>query len=582
MGIRHLKTYMNKHLKNGVYRVWMLREIRKAAKGSRQPLVVIDLMALFELFCFDRKSTLCGSRVRVIEQEADEFFRRLTEAGARLVFFYDGPPQQIKLETWTKRQHLKYENMIAIIDAVDQGVPLQQIANKFYGAIPNNTCIKLNRIASKHGPVITAYSAECDQELAVYAKQHKAFAIITNDTDFLIYEGDWHLWSVQDINLGTLETLEYDRNALRRELDLSWPGMALWATLGGNDFFQYDTVVPFHNSLQGNNKFGKLAQYVRSLPIANGFNKGITQQIVQRVYAGQPIPENAEECLMQSVYFYSTNPALLKRPMDPMEAFLIEEEHTFVLSILKGTAHNCTIQFFDFRSSELGNYFDIIVPLIARTAGIILFHRQHERKDVTILSKRGHLEPYAAHTIPAIFPTDIIPPHVMELLSQDVSLQEALMQKKLQLLRWVCSDDVDDGMLQALPARLVTTVLTLVTLVRNDALLLFEADLLLTIVNDELNGGINSNPTIERYPVRVDPRAFRVGFLFQKVYSHIARTAKSIGLPADFCCSVPYDGHRFHNCYAGWRSGQWTMSEGQHWRLYAPFARQERVTVAVA
>ncbi|XP_049535033.1 uncharacterized protein LOC125950783 [Anopheles darlingi] len=582
MGVRNLKTYMNKHLKNGVYPVWMLPAIRKAAKRSRQPLVVIDLMALFGLFCSDKKSMLCGTRVRMIEQQADEFFRRLKEAGARLVFFYDGPPQQAKLTTWTKRQNQKYKDMIAIMDAVDQGQPLHKIANK-YSRMPNNTCIKLNHVARKHGPLIIPYSAECDQELAVYAQQHKAFAIITNDTDFLIYEGNWHLWYVDDINLDTLETLEYNRDALRREMDLNWPGMALWATLGGNDFFQYDTVEPFHNSLNGNNKFGKLAQYVRSLPLGNGFSKGIVKQIVQRVYEGRPIPEDAEECLAQSLYFYSTNPSLLSRPMDPMEAFLIEEEQTFVLSILKGTAHNSTTLFFDFRSSQLGNYFDIIVPLIARTAGVILYHRQHERTDMKVLAKRGHLESYAEYTVPAIFPTDITPPHLMELLSQDATLQDALKQRKLQLLRWVCSDDVDDGMLQAIPSKLVTTVLTLVTLVRNDALLLFEADLLLSIAHDELNGGINSNPTIERYPVRVDPRAFRVAFLFQKVYSHIARTAKSFGLPADYCCSVPYDGHRFHNCYAGWRSGQWTMNEGQQgWRLYAPFANQDRVAAAVA
>lgn len=279
---------------------------RKAAKRSRRPLVVIDLMALFGLFCSDKKSMLCGTRVRMIEQQADDFFRRLTEAGARLVFFFDGPPQQIKRATWTKRQTLKYENMLTIIDAVDQGQPLHKIANKYYGMIPNNTCIKLNHIASKHGPVIISYSAECDQELAVYALQHKAFAIITNDTDFLIYEGNWHLWSVDDINLGTLETLEYNRDALRCELDLNWPGMALWATLGGNDFFQYETVEPFHNSLNGNNRFGKLAQYVRSLQIGDGFNKNIVQQIVRRVYKGRPIPEDAEECLRQSLYFYST------------------------------------------------------------------------------------------------------------------------------------------------------------------------------------------------------------------------------------------------------------------------------------
>ncbi|XP_050081735.1 uncharacterized protein LOC126569007 [Anopheles aquasalis] len=582
MGVRHLKTYMNKHLKNGVFPVWMLPAIRKAAKRSRRPLIVIDLMALFGLFCSDKKSMLCGTRVRMIERQADELFRRLTEAGARLVFFFDGPPQQTKLTTWTRRQNRKYENMLTIIDAVDQEQPLHKIATRYYGAIPNNTCIKLNHIAIKHGPVIFSYSAECDQELAMYALQHKAFAIITNDTDFLIYEGNWHLWSADDINLGTLETLEYNRNALRCELDLSWPGMALWATLGGNDFFQYDTVQPFHNSLNGNNKFGRLAQYVRMLPIGNGFNKSIVQQIVRRVFQGRPIPEDAEECLMQSVYFYSTNPSLLSRPMDPMEAFLIEKEHSFVLSVLKGTAHNSTILFFDYRSTQLGNYFDIIVPLIARTAGVILYHRQHERKEMTILAKRGHREPYDEHIVPAIFPTDIIPPHVMELLSEDESLQASLKQRKLHLLRWVCSDDVDDGLLQTVPSKLVTTVLTLVTLVRNDALLLFEADLLLSIVQDEINGGFNSHPTIERYPVRVDPRAFRIAFLFQKVYSHIARSAKSFGLPADYYCSVPYDGHRFHNCYAGWRSGQWTMNEGQQWRLYAPFARQELVAEAVA
>uniref|UniRef100_A0A182KFR0 Asteroid domain-containing protein n=1 Tax=Anopheles christyi TaxID=43041 RepID=A0A182KFR0_9DIPT len=419
MGIRHLQTFMERKVNGGLYTVKMEQEISKAKKSVDKPLIVVDLMALFGLFCSDRRSLLCGSQVWVVERTAETFFKRLTDSGAELVFFYDGTLQQNKYDTWISRQNDKYDRMIDILEGIDARMTLAVAADKFDRTMPSNTCIKLENVARQHGKLFISTDVECDQALAIYATKHKALAVISHDTDFLIYEGSWQLWHANHIDVKTLITKAYCKQALLRTLNLQWRQMAIWATLAGNDFFKYDELEPFLNDLgQHSQKFYKLADYVRRLPLRN------------------------------------------------------------------------------------------------------------------------------------------------KKLDDDT--------RKLQLWRWVCSDDlIDVEDYNTVPPALMCTVLTLYRLRQYGVIRMFEADLLLLIAQ-QLSASV-FDPQQEPYPQRLISRAFRLGFLFQKVYSHMARVCKALGLPQEYRPSPPYDGHRFHNMYRVWTS---MKVEAHHiesvaeWRFY--------------
>ncbi|XP_058056291.1 uncharacterized protein LOC131207682 [Anopheles bellator] len=579
MGVRFLQTFMKREVQNGAHYIQILREISNSAEQhDRKPLILIDLMALHELFKGDNCSVLCGSQVMLCEQQAAQFFSQLVESGAELVFFWDGNVQANKYDTWLERQNDKYTRMITVIDAINQGQPLQRIATKHSFNIPPNTCLQLKRIAESYGRVIVSIHAECDQELAAYALEHEALAIISNDTDFLIFNGCWQIWSA-NIDLKTLRTLAFSKDALRWKLKLSIPAMAIWATLAGNDFYNYEQLKPFHDGL-GQAKFLKLAQYVRTLPVVERFDDNVIQQVLRCVYKRRRIPDQAVTWFRQSLDFYINDTQMRHRskpPLDPIETFLLQESQHFVVGVLNGAPHNSTLFFFDYRSNDLGSYFDIVVPIIAKIAGIILYHRQHERGHITVVAKKGHQESYAQHNIAAVFPCDLAVPHFTDLLSRDDTMMAALLERKLQLLRWVCSDVVDDNSLAAVPHGLMVTVLTLVRLVECRIVRVFEADLLLLIAHElQTNQFV---PSQEQCPTQLNPRAFRVGFLFQKVYQEISRAAQSIGLSSDYRPSTPYDGYRFHNNYDKFQNSQTDelmKPPTALWRLYVPTEKHDK------
>lgn len=62
---------------------------------------------------------------------------------------------------------------------------------------------------------------ECDKEVAEYAKRHAAMGILGQDSDYTIYNTAPYYFSINHLNLETLDTLVYDRAALSRVLHLS-------------------------------------------------------------------------------------------------------------------------------------------------------------------------------------------------------------------------------------------------------------------------------------------------------------------------------------------------------------------------
>nr|XP_040234302.2 uncharacterized protein LOC120956693 [Anopheles coluzzii]XP_040234303.2 uncharacterized protein LOC120956693 [Anopheles coluzzii] len=571
MGIRHLHSFMERKVDGGLYTVKMQHEISNAKKSVEKPLVVIDLMAMFGVFCSDRRSLLCGSQFWVVEHTADSFFKRLTDAGAELVFFYDGTLQLNKYDTWINRQNDKYDRMIDVLDGINARMPLAVAANKFDRTLPNNTCIKLENVAKRHGELIVSTDLECDQALAIYATKRKALAVISHDTDFLIFEGGWQLWHANHIDVNKLITKAYGRQALLRTLGLQWHQMALWATLAGNDFFSYDELEPFLNDLGPHTqKFYKLAEYVRRLTVRNGkLDDDTVRSILGRVYKKRRVPTEAYEWFRQSYAFYQVDEPSEKKPDDPF-AYLLQAGYSFTHSILTGVPFNVTLFFFDYRSSEFGNYYEIIEPIISRIGGILLYHHQHERQHITVVTKRNHHEPHSFGTVAATFPTAVTPPPVMDLISTDGPVQASLLERKLQLWRWVCSDDLlDVEQFNTVPPAFMCTVLTLYRLRQCGAIRLFEADLLLLIAHQLSNDAFD--PLQEPYPQKLISRAFRLGFLFQKVYSHMDRVAKALGLPQEYRPTTPYDGLRFHNMYRVWTSMKVEphhIEPIEEWRFY--------------
>jgi hypothetical protein len=76
---------------------------------------------------------------------------------------------------------------------------------------------------------------ECDEEIAEYACSRQCFAILGQDTDYVIYEGAHYYLSMSKLNLSSMTTLNYNRWALARHLAVRPNQLPLLASLIGND-----------------------------------------------------------------------------------------------------------------------------------------------------------------------------------------------------------------------------------------------------------------------------------------------------------------------------------------------------------
>jgi hypothetical protein len=214
-----------------------------------QPTLVIDVIAFMHIHLRDRLMMLFGAgRFSVFSDMYHSIFRRLKAAGAHLVFFLDGPNQTEKDAVSLERQNVKYDNCCAFLDLMKTGIPAKTLVETAGDLIPASHVFltEFKNICQQYGKMYVSFLNECNLEIVEYAHHVKALAVITDDSDFLIYPGGFRFWSTKNLNTEMLTTMEYDRRALRKCLMLTEDQLKIFATFGGNDIVTYgETQVIF-------------------------------------------------------------------------------------------------------------------------------------------------------------------------------------------------------------------------------------------------------------------------------------------------------------------------------------------------
>ena len=91
---------------------------------------------------------------------------------------------------------------------------------------------------------------ECDEEVAEYARSRHCFAILGQDTDYIIYEGAQYYLSISKLNLLTMTTLNYNRWGLARHLAIHPDQLPILASLIGNDIVPANDLKVQYSKLQ--------------------------------------------------------------------------------------------------------------------------------------------------------------------------------------------------------------------------------------------------------------------------------------------------------------------------------------------
>jgi len=482
-------------------------------------------MSIIGLLSRKKMEVLSGGRFNVYASILETLFSRLSRL-AHLVFFVDGFVQQSKYPTWTERQEHKYRDNISVLDKIYQNQRLSDFGGRFF---LNTSKFLIEELAIKYGELKYAVSLECDQELARFASNNfNVLAVFSNDTDFLIFANGgkrWRYFSTNHLNVKTLTTKEYSRKALRYQLKLSDYQLSIMATIAGNDLIRFQEVQKWHKeSLKlttVEQKFPALAEYVRT-----NFPEHADHMASLKKLADEIFKDTSDRCInriLASIKSYSTDFNEIK-PDDPTLRYCLQHHHLFSFNVFNRSPFNFSMVFFDLRKTDMPSYYDLSVPMLQRQAGVLQASYQlNYGVKLIVYGKRFHIEKHQPHQVSPIMPFFDVPP--IEELYSESNKYDAL---RMKLLKWTVDwKKLKHFDLEEIPDRYMIDVLTLVFLLRKNAITSKEADILLWTIKNAENKTIPSNML---YSEHLSARGFRVAFLYTKIYTNVMRSIEVCGL----------------------------------------------------
>ncbi|XP_055600117.1 uncharacterized protein LOC129749193 isoform X2 [Uranotaenia lowii] len=509
MGVMGLVTFLSR-LPGGCRAVNVLDEIRNSGKDD--PLIVLDLLTLICSLSGPIDEQIYGCRNQFAWTYMTKFCDRMLEAGARLVFFMDGKLQEGKYKHWLQRQDKLYGEHLKKLEKIPP-----EWRGKDRGNVPGNVSkhafiAALVSAARKKGVLITTYDAECDTEIALFAKKHDAFAIFTGDSDFLIFEGKWRLWSSADLDLDEMRTFEWDKEVLRTTLKLDWNQMPFFAVLSGNDMYK--------NRPSLLSTFYKVAQRVIDLGLRSGKDK-ITIDLYQRIYGKRD--ENQKNSMEDALKLYDLNVSV-KKPLVPAE---MRHFPNYAICILRNIPNSIRLPCLDLRDAE---YSQIALQIYRRQVGILFRHRPvvyGQTLTSPIFIKPGHFASYKIIAVtPITPPIGLRVPKPEELYSLDSEVSSNLVMTKLKLLCWLTSDTLSVEDVFYIHPNYLLDVLTLYFLVENNLIDVITADIILVVIHDCLAN------TIPRVLPLLRPRMnnLKVCHIYNGFYAQLYFCAETVGL----------------------------------------------------
>lgn len=183
---------------------------------------------------------ICWAYNKQTDKSLDEWFGRLKQCGAHLVFIQSSSVPNIIENVWISRRNDDFRVYTRMYDAIEKGKPSQEImrepeeTNHAFHKVSN-----LSTIASKYGEYLVApVGRDCDQAVAEYASKHNAMAVFSADSDFLIFRGKWKFWNYKGTDFDEFTTVEFDRLAISRILHLYPQQRPLLATLMAKRFHE--------------------------------------------------------------------------------------------------------------------------------------------------------------------------------------------------------------------------------------------------------------------------------------------------------------------------------------------------------
>uniref|UniRef100_A0A8D9A703 Constitutive coactivator of peroxisome proliferator-activated receptor gamma n=1 Tax=Cacopsylla melanoneura TaxID=428564 RepID=A0A8D9A703_9HEMI len=189
------------------------------------------------------------------------FYKQFRDIGVQLIAFLGNYKPKTKRQGWIKRRYDHIDRVNRIMTYAKAN--MKPVANSDFGVFPSelvDTVAAVIRFVLKE--TIVHSLTETDMEIIAYARKHKSFGILSQDTDFSIANAAHYYLSMRHLCLQNMTTCVYDSRGLADHLQLQVNQLPLFATLMGNDIMDYDTMKKFHYPIL---KAGAIKIFVQSI-----------------------------------------------------------------------------------------------------------------------------------------------------------------------------------------------------------------------------------------------------------------------------------------------------------------------------
>lgn len=350
---------------------------------------------------FTENDSLFCCRHQYIANSYTTFLEKLGKEDIFLAFFIDGSVPDNNRSKWLNRLNNNYKETCDLFFDLDD-TPCEELLDIYVPGITdcNEMFIKLSQMNGN----CLLFSIENDRkrEIAKYAKEHNAVAIIAEDMDFLIYEGNWKLWSGKNLDTKSMTTSEYNRSGFRRYLNLDEWHMPLFATMNGNGLISTSSLKSFHKKFAASGDLKKrIADFVRMLkhPLSTNDIEYIAKDVMKLNF-------HPFESVLESLDSYEIDSIEIdKEPCDPLLKLLKQEDLINEYGLVLGLPRAIEVSYFVFENNEFMSYTAMVLPIEQRIAGLILEHKNNPSIKIDFYVKKSHTDPYEMIGVSPVYPT---------------------------------------------------------------------------------------------------------------------------------------------------------------------------------
>lgn len=372
------------------------------------PVICIDLKEISYLVQQDEVGSILGGCYDFYNHLLRKLCKNLEQIGVQLVFFMVGRRYTDELALFVPKAEFRHNNSMDILNKMRDQIDIKSLTTKqlLQCCARDSHAFSYNfpRLLRCFGDFHVTY-VEHNREIAQYLNDNsnQVLALISNDTDFLAFEGDFELWLMADIFVRNMTCHKVEKEELYTRLGFDYGAhqMKLLSALSGTDFLPMEMVINFIKELDNNRqdplKNGKIwaiSEYVRRQSTQFDLDK-ISNDVFGAGYT--PLQRNAiaKGLAIYNMNFDEDELRFQKKYIENEFLSFCKERDPFMFKLATDDVYVVKdYSFIDYENYRSKTYSELIIPILMKICGI-LFQNDHDRRDSRmIFMKHAHDEPF--------------------------------------------------------------------------------------------------------------------------------------------------------------------------------------------